>query len=254
MKIMNRLQKVETVQPTNTVQQATTPKVETRNINSSTKGNFHFKLPQANMPTGGNIHALKWVNSNSFQIIEASGSAADYVRHNDWHLNGASIWIGTTATGANEKVGLNPATGVTGLIPQAVKHISEMIKTSSNLSDKNKGLDDQGRPFQFAVIAVIGGQDHASIERHMDDMNMNKPYGEAFKSLGIQGISLRGALYNDMGKLFALEISFTNKEQYGVGKHLIFLHPANDIGGGKSDESMNDGRLSRQGFVSLQGI
>ena len=135
---------------------------------------------------------------------------------------------------------------MTGLIPQAVKHIAEMIKTSLNLSNKKNGLDDQGRPYQFGVVAVIGGQDHAAIERHMDDMNMNKPYGEAFSALDAQGISLRGALYNEMGRLFALEVSFTNKERYGHGKHLIFLHPANDIGGGKSDESMKDGRLSSQ--------
>ena len=49
-----------------------------------------------------------------------------------------------------------------------------------------------------------------------------------------------------MGRLFALEVSFTNKEVFGHGKHLIFLHPANDIGGGKSDESLKDGRLSSQ--------
>ena len=141
---------------------------------------------------------------------------------------------------------VNPASGVTGLIPQAVKHISEMIKTSSQLSNSGRGFDDQGRPYQFAVIAVVGGQDHASILRHMDDKHMNRAYGEAFKALGIQGISLRGALYNDMGRLFALEVSFTNKEVFGHGKHLIFLHPANDIGGGKSDESLKDGRLSSQ--------
>ena len=46
---------------------------------------------------------------------------------------------------------------------------------------------------------------------------MNRAYGEAFKALGIQGISLRGALYNDMGRLFALEVSFTNKEVFGHG-------------------------------------
>jgi hypothetical protein len=233
---------------------AKTPKKNTSNSNvenqtnknSETKGNFFFKLPQNPPPVGGNIHCLKWNNQSNFDLIEASGSAADYVRHNNWHLNGASVWIGTTASGADEKVGVNPASGVTGLIPQAVKHIAEMVKTSSNLSSSSNGIDDQGRPYQFAVIAIIGGQDHASIERHMDDMNMNRNYGEAFKSLGIQGIALRAALYNQMGRLFALEVTFTNKETFGHGRHLIFLHPANDIGGGKSDESLKDGRLSSQ--------
>ncbi|MDC3298053.1 hypothetical protein OAU99_01605 [Candidatus Poseidoniaceae archaeon] len=214
--------------------------------NSGTKGNFFFKLPLQNPPVGGKIHCLKWNNPSNFDLIESSGSTADYIRHNNWHLNGASIWMGTTASGANESVGTNPASGVTGLIPQAVKHIIEMIKTSTNLSPRNGGLDEQGRPYQFGVIAVIGGQDHASIERQMDDLNMNRSYGEAFKELGVQGISLRGALYNEMGRLFALEVSFTNKEKFGHGRHLIFLHPANDIGGGKSDESLKNRRLSGQ--------
>ncbi|MDP6870463.1 MAG: hypothetical protein QGI21_06810 [Candidatus Poseidoniaceae archaeon] len=213
---------------------------------SDTKGNFFFKMPLNNPPMGGNIHCIKWNSPTDFELIEASGSAADYVRYNQWHLNGASVWIGTSATGADDHVGVDPAAGVTGLIPQAVKHISEMVKTSKRLSQKERGLDSQGRPYQFAVIAVIGGQDHAAIERHMNDLKMNKSYGEAFKSLGIQGISFRSALYNDMGKLFALEVSFTNKETYGHGRHLIFLHPANDIGGGKSAESLMDRRLTSQ--------
>ena len=213
---------------------------------SDTKGNFFFKMPLNKPPMGGNIHCLKWNTSTNFKVIEASGSAADYVRYNQWHLNGASIWIGTSATGATDEVGVDPAAGVTGLIPQAVKHISEMVKTTANLSPRGKGVDDQGRPYQFAVIAVLGGQDHASIERHMDDLRMNKTYGEAFKALGIQGVSFRAALYNDMGHLFALEVSFTNKEAFGHGRHLIFLHPANDIGGGKSDESLTDRRLTSQ--------
>jgi hypothetical protein len=49
-----------------------------------------------------------------------------------------------------------------------------------------------------------------------------------------------------MGKLFAIEVSFGHGAELGNGTHLIFLHPANDIGGGKSDESLRDRRLSSQ--------
>ena len=57
---------------------------------------------------------------------------------------------------------------------------------------------------------------------------------------------MKAALYNPMGEVFALEVSFLNKNKHGHGKHLIFLHKANDIGGGKSDESLTEGRLAGQ--------
>ena len=53
-------------------------------------------------------------------------------------------------------------------------------------------------------------------------------------------------LYNDNGKLIAFEVNLGNPEKYGRGRHLLFIHPANDIGGGKSDESLTDGRLTFQ--------
>ena len=42
------------------------------------------------------------------------------------------------------------------------------------------------------------------------------------------------------------EVNLGNPEVFGKGRHLLFLHPANDVGGGKSDESLMDGRLSFQ--------
>ena len=55
---------------------------------------------------------------------------------------------------------------------------------------------------------------------------------------------MKAALYNPMGEA-ALEVH-SNKNKHGHGKHLIFLHKANDIGGGKSDESLTEGRLAGQ--------
>ena len=52
-----------------------------------------------------------------FDIVPVKGSESQYVQFAGWHLNGAKIWIGTSATNATEAVGINPATGVTGLIP-----------------------------------------------------------------------------------------------------------------------------------------
>jgi hypothetical protein len=221
-------------------------KIEKPSMVSSggTKGNVYFKFPSIEPPFGGNIHSLKWTG-NRYEEVEAAGSTSDYVRYNQWHLNGATIWIGTSATGAVDKVGVDPASGVTGLIPQATKQIAELIRSSKELSN-GKAVDGDGRPYQFAVIAVLGGQDHKAICNAMEGLEANKIYRPVFDHLGIKGVAFRAALYNSMGDLFALEVTFANKEKYGHGRHIIFLHKANDIGGGKSDESLIEGRLSNQ--------
>ena len=221
-------------------------KIEKPSMVSSggTKGNVYFKFPSIEPPFGGNIHSLKWTG-NRYEEVEAAGSTSDYVRYNEWHLNGATIWIGTSATGAVDKVGVDPASGVTGLIPQATKQIAELIRSSKELSN-GKAVDGDGRPYQFAVIAVLGGQDHKAICNAMEGLEANKIYRPVFDHLGIKGVAFRAALYNSMGDLFALEVTFANKEKYGHGRHIIFLHKANDIGGGKSDESLIEGRLSNQ--------
>ena len=63
--------KIAMEQPSQISEKEKVPKVEKQNINSPTK-EIYFKLPQGNLPTGGNIHALKWINANNYQIIEAS--------------------------------------------------------------------------------------------------------------------------------------------------------------------------------------
>ena len=207
-------------------------------------GNSFFRFPAVRPPFGGNIHSLRWT-ANKYDFIEAAGSTSDYVRFNNWHLHGATVWIGTSATGAVEKVGIDPASGVTGLIPQATKQIAELIRSSKEISG-GKTVDADGRPYQFAVVTVLGGQDHRALIESVLSNDVNKTYRSVFDSLGINGISMKAALYNPMGEVFALEVSFLNKNKHGHGKHLIFLHKANDIGGGKSDESLTEGRLAGQ--------
>ena len=225
---------------------ATATAKEESTLAPMTNGTRFFKFPRNSMPVGRSCHALKW-NGPQFNVLEASGSTADYVRYLGWHLHGAAVWIGTSATGAADKVSVDPAAGVTGLIPQATKQIADMVRTSMNLSSDAKGLDPDGRPYQFAIIAVIGGQDHAAVERQMNNTNMNRDFAEVFRAIGIPpSTSFKAAIYNDMGKLFALEVSFGHGAELGSGTHLIFLHPANDIGGGKSDESLRDRRLRAQ--------
>jgi hypothetical protein len=211
------------------------------------KGTRFFKFPRAPLPVGIGAHALQWGRggSNVFTRLHAIGAPEDYVQHCGWHLHGASLWMGTSATGVTDSVGVNPASGATGFIPQAVKHIADLVKTSKRLSTNN-GQDDDGNEYQFGVVAVLGGQDHAALLRGLDTNEQTQDYAAAFREINVPNACLKAALYNDMGKLFAFELTLGNPERYGRGRHLIFIHPANDIGGGKSDESLLEGRLSTQ--------
>ena len=56
-------------------------------------------------------------------------------------------------------------------------------------------------------------------------------------------------MFNNLGYITALEVQFTNTEVYGEGKHYIYLHRANDIGGGKSDHSLAEGRTQQQAMA-----
>ena len=229
------------------VEQSSAPVPEqqdTQPTGRQTQGTRFFKFPTTELPIGGESHLLHWKNPAMFDIIPVKGSESQYVQFAGWHLNGAKIWIGTSATNATEAVGINPATGVTGLIPQAVQELAQLTESARRLSPNQ--LDAEQRPFQFGIVCVLGGQDHAAILRETRLVNMTKQYGAAFRAAGVPNASLRAALYNDSGKLIAFEVSLGNPEKYGKGRHLLFIHPANDIGGGKSDESLTDGRLTFQ--------
>ena len=91
------------------------------------------------------------------EVIPVQGSESQYVRFANWHLNGAKVWIGTSATNATQEVGLNPATGVTGLIPLAIQELAQLTESARRLSP-NK-LDAEQREFQFGIVCVLGGQD-----------------------------------------------------------------------------------------------
>jgi hypothetical protein len=210
-------------------------------------GTGFFKFPGRELPMGRGVNALRWgpLGSSSYEELRVTGSPIDYIRHCNWHLHGASVWMGTSATGVTEAVGVNPATGVTGFIPQAVKHISELVRTSRRFSE-NRGLDGDGNEYQFGVVAVLGGQDHSALLRQVKNVQNNAAFAEAFRSIGAPQATLKAALFNDMGKVFALELNLGSPGQFGRGRHLIFIHPANDIGGGKSDESLVEGRLGAQ--------
>ena len=225
---------------------------EKKSTESTSKGNAKpnpqntkfFRFPNQEIPVGGSSQLVHWKNPVLHEVIPVQGSESQYVRFANWHLNGAKVWIGTSATNATQEVGLNPATGVTGLIPLAIQELAQLTESARRLSP-NK-LDAEQREFQFGIVCVLGGQDHAALLRQTKLHNMTNQYTKAFRAAGVPNASLKASLYNDNGKLIAFEVDLGNATKYGTGRHLLFLHPANDIGGGKSDESLTDGRLSFQ--------
>lgn len=209
------------------------------------KGTMFYRSPEKPPSMSGNSTYICWKNPSTFEMHKAVGSPLEIVTHQGWHIHGAKIWMGTTSTQIDEPIGLNPATGVTGFIPKAVKEIKTLVSLNKSIT-QNSLVDEDGRPYQFAIVGILGGQDHKKLVRMLENHELNKQFLAAFKALGVPNVSLRAALYNEMGELFAIEVRLGPPELWGRGKHLIFIHPGNDVGGGKSDESLSDGRLSVQ--------
>lgn len=238
--------KVNTPTPTNNNEKATVKQATNQDSSKpiTTNNTRFFKFPSERMPQGGSSRMVHWQSPGQYSILDVNGAEAQFVGYANWHLNGAKLWMGTSASKADQKTGNNPATGVCGLIANSIKELVELTKGAISCSGSK--LDHEGRPLQFGIIAVLGGQDHKSILRETRLFENNKLFSEAFRAAGAPNASLRAALYNEMGELFAFEVNLGNPETFGKGKHLLFIHPANDIGGGKSDESLMDGRLSFQ--------
>ncbi len=226
----------------------------------ATKFPAFFNLPPAYSTRGPVASGQHIYDKENDKLIPIKGDAASYVHLLEMHLHGAIIQMGSSASNVQEKEGIDPALGVMGFLPQALEFLQKAAMSTKELSTENK--DKDGRNFQFGVIAVLGGSDHDKITNTM----LNKPsHGliEALAQLGLvyckagysstknqnfvdNYVRLTPVLYNRLGHVSALEVEFIDVEKYGEGKHYIYLHRANDIGGGKSDHSMRDGRTGFQ--------
>ena len=193
--------------------------------------------------------------------LSIGGDAASYVHHSEMYLHGAIMQMGSSATNAQQPEGFDPALGVTGFIPQALEYLQKAARTAANIQHK----DGDGRPYQFGVIAILGGSDHDKLTK---SMAAEPTHGlvEALEKLGLvtiqsgyrttknlhfvkSHVNITPVLFNSLGYVMALEVTFgANKElpDLPTGKHYIYLHRANDIGGGKSDHSLREGRTGRQ--------
>lgn len=190
--------------------------------------------------------------------LSIGGDVASYVHHNEMHLHGAIMQMGSSATNAQQAEGFDPALGVTGFIPQALEFLQKAARASSGIQHK----DSDERPYQFGVIVVLGGSDHDKLTRSM----AAEPTPELVEALGKLGlmtiqngyhmkknlhfvkshVNITPILFNNLGYVMALEVTFGKTKDIPAGKHYIYIHRANDIGGGKSDHSLREGRTGLQ--------
>ena len=193
------------------------------------------------------------------RVYPVSGSEPNgYVHHNNMHLHGASVQMGSSASNAQQREGFDPNVGVHGFIPQAVEFLQKAASSATEIAK----VDRDGRPHQFAVITVLGGSDHDKLTNSLEG-GITTGLIEALAHLGLAKIKkgyestqnlrfvdfyvqLSPVLFNNLGYITALEVRFSNTDLYGEGKHYIYLHRANDIGGGKSDHSLAEGRTQQQ--------
>ena len=193
------------------------------------------------------------------RVYAVSGNEPNgYVHHNNMHLHGASVQMGSSASNAQQNDGYDPNVGVHGFIPQAVEFLQKAASSATEIAK----IDRDGRPHQFAVITVLGGSDHDKLTNSLQN-GITPGLIEALAHLGLAKIKkgyettqnlrfvdfyvqLSPVLFNNLGYITALEVQFSNTGVYGEGKHYIYLHRANDIGGGKSDHSLAEGRTQQQ--------
>lgn len=223
-----------------------------------------FKFVHEGNPIRGPVasgQTLVMKPGNQQATYSISGDAASYVHHNNMHLHGAIMQMGSSATNAQEAEGFDPALGVTGFLPQALEFLVKSARSAAAIQEN----DGDGRPYQFGVITVLGGSDHDKITKAMAS-EPTQGLIEALGNLNLVSIkdgyyvkknlhfvksyvNITPILFNNLGYVSILEVSFgKNKEMPDLptGKHYIYLHRANDIGGGKSDHTLREGRTGRQ--------
>ena len=194
------------------------------------------------IPRGRGFQVAQWSNAEPV-ITQVNGSVSKHISHLGWHLHGLNIIIGSTSSGA-DKTPMIDATGtVHGAIPRALKAIRSQAEAAILLNPNN--TDEEGRPYQFASVLVLGREDHARIMRTLNDPS--RSFQEIIGAAGIPtGTTVSGVLYDNRGILFGLTVEFPDPDFLIDGrapKHFLFLHSTRAMGGGKSDEALCEGQL-----------
>ena len=195
-------------------------------------------------PSGRGIH----ISSEGRKPQPVKGSVIEHIEHMGMHLHGAIIRTGTTATDADVEPMIDMTGRVHGFLPSAIRTLRNLAVAANTLSGGNS--DEEGRPYQFAIVNIVGREDHARIMRMIAQAS-KAPGGELQSTIGQSGAptgtKITTLLYNDAGMPFALGVTFPDPSLKSKGKasqHIIFIHSTRSHGGGKSDEKLSDGTLS----------
>lgn len=208
--------------------------------------------------TRGPIAAGQHLVGDDERLVRLNGEATSYVHHNNMYIHGAALQMGSSASNAQQQEGYDPALGVTGFLPQAIEFLQKGARAATGIAP----LDRDGRAHQFGVITILGGADHDKLTNGML-VDPTPGMVEALERIGLAKVKkgyrmtqdlrfvellvqVSPVLFNNLGYITALEVRFAETEVYGEGKHYIYLHRANDIGGGKSDHSLAEGRTQYQ--------
>ena len=195
-------------------------------------------------PTGRGVH----ISYGERKPQPVKGSVIEHIEHTGMHLHGAIVRTGTTATDADVEPMVDMTGRVHGFLPSAIQTLRNLAVAANTLSGKNS--DEEGRPYQFAIVNIVGREDHARIMRTISEAS-KAPGGELQTIIGQSGAptgtKITTLLYNDAGIPFALGVTFPDPSLKSRGKasqHIIFIHSTRSTGGGKSDEKLSDGTLS----------
>ena len=215
---------------------------------------FHNNGQLTRGPTASGQHLV----GKDHQLTRLNDDPSAYVHYNNMHLHGAILQMGSSASNAQQTEGYDPALGVTGFLPQALEFLQKSARSAAAL----KTADQDGRPYQFGVITVLGGSDHDKLTNGFV-AGPDQGLITALERLGLAdvksgyhlrqdlrfvkfGVQVSPVVFNHLGYITGLEVRFSDTETYGSGAHYIYLHRANDIGGGKSDHSLAEGRTQFQ--------
>ena len=204
--------------------------------------------------TTGPIDGFHVQSGNDGQYLPVRGSIFEHVETLNMHLHGLVIRTGTTATGADRNAETDATGRVFGLIPESIAFLRKMALNAYELNSGNQkpNLDPEERPFQFAVVNVLGREDHAKVVRSLQlARNKSDELHLVLENAGAPaGTKISTILYNDAGQPIAFGVRFPDSQFISMtrdgpkaAQHIIYLHSTKSIGGGKSDEKLADGEL-----------
>ena len=122
-----------------------------------------LELPKTSPGAGKGIHVE---SPETGEHVPVRGSVYEHVEQLGLHLHGLIVRAGTTATGADRSPETDATGRVFGLIPESISFVRKMAENAYSLND-DSNMDSEGRPFQFAVVNVLGREDHAQVMRSL---------------------------------------------------------------------------------------